>query len=120
MLRKGDIATSFHFLLDMVKCCKTCNYDVLNRHIHQIAKDKRISEPRFKRSIPDLWFLIVSIHVCIKFVELIYVIHSMNIRHLLFTRYLNKTLIIEDKNWLVRNIHCWNVLGNGLLAGKNN
>lgn len=111
MLRKGDIATSFHFLLDMVKCCKTCNYDVLNRHIHQIAKDKRISEPRFKRSIPDLWFLIVSIHVCIKFVELIYVIHAMNIRHLLFTRYLNKTLIIEDKNWLERYILGISIVG---------
>lgn len=111
MLRKGDIATSFHFLLDMVKCCKTCNYDVLNRHIHQIAKDKRISEPRFKRSIPDLWFLIVSIHVCIKFVELIYVIHAMNIRHLLFTRYLNKTLIIEDKNWLERYIIGISIVG---------
>lgn len=111
MLRKVDIATSFHFLLDMVKCCKTCNYDVLNRHIHQIAKDKRISEPRFKRSIPDLWFLIVSIHVCIKFVELIYVIHAMNIRHLLFTRYLNKTLIIEDKNWLERYILGISIVG---------
>lgn len=111
MLRKGDIATSFHFLLDMVKCCKTCNYDVLNCHIHQIAKDKRISEPRFKRSIPDLWFLIVSIHVCIKFVELIYVIHAMNIRHLLFTRYLNKTLIIEDKNWLERYILGISIVG---------
>lgn len=111
MLRKGDIATSFHFLLDMVKCCKTCNYDVLNRHIHQIAKDKRISEPRFKRSIPDLWFLNVSIHVCIKFVELIYVIHAMNIRHLLFTRYLNKTLIIEDKNWLERYILGISIVG---------
>lgn len=111
MLRKGDIATSFHFLLDMVKCFKTCNYDVLNRHIHQIAKDKRISEPRFKRSIPDLWFLIVSIHVCIKFVELIYVIHAMNIRHLSFTRYLNKTLIIEDKNWLERYILGISIVG---------
>lgn len=111
MLRKGDIATSFHFLLDMVKCLKTCNCDVLNRHIHQIAKDKRISEPRFKRSIPDLWFLIVSIHVCIKFVELIYVIHAMNIRHLLFTRYLNKTLIIEDKNWLERYILGISIVG---------
>lgn len=112
MLRKGDIATSFHFLLDMVKCFKTCNYDVLNRHIHQIAKDKRISEPRFKRSIHDLWFLIVSIvHVCIKFVELIYVIHAMNIRHLLFTLYLNKTLITEDKNWLERYILGISIVG---------
>lgn len=83
MLRKGDIATSFHFLLDMVKCFKTCNYDVLNRHIHQIAKDKRISEPRFKRSIPDLWFLIVSIHV-----------HKVRGTNLCYTCNEHKTLII--------------------------
>lgn len=88
---KGDIAKSCHFLLDMVKCFKTCNYDVLNRRFHQIAKDKRIIEPRFKRSIPDLWFLYVSINV-LKFVVLFYVIHAMNMRHLLFTLYLNIAL----------------------------
>lgn len=100
MLCKGDIVILFYFLLDMVKCFKICNYDVLNCYIYQIVKDKRISELRFKRFIFDLWFLIVSIYVCIKFVELIYVIYVMNIRYLLFMCYLNKILIIEDKNWL--------------------
>lgn len=43
---KGVVATSCHFLLFMVKCFETCNYDVLDRHFHQIAKDKKIREPR--------------------------------------------------------------------------
>lgn len=38
--------------------------------------------------------------------ELIYVMYVMNIRYLLFMCYLNKILIIDDKNWLE-----WYILG---------